>query len=520
MAKKEQELQKINDLWYKAIEIEASNLIGEMMNKTRGANYPGTVPVTNMPDPKTKKYQIYKYYDILYFLMSNSPGAPQCINKLVSSIFHTLPYVRPIESKKNSVKAQNIAIVWERFLRQPDNLYMLEYLYRSYLGYGNGFIQVIYNDKNKKKISIDPSMTDFKVGDIIQFKPLFPENLEAYVNKDLLENNGIYRVDKWKYNPYVNNGRLPTYSWTSNRVVELDPAEVIHYKRTSLLDPIYGTAVLEEGTSEVQLGIKILNFNLRFFKNSAKPPLWVKLPDTSTREQAENFKFYFDQHYGGDENAWKTAVGFAGAELKELTMPSSASFLDLMDHVLRQVHGMFEVPLTVTGITKESNRANAETDFKEFIRTKVNPEKIIFSNFLTSEILNKRADEYSVEIYFPEMHEVSTKQTIEQGAKAVASGLLSINDIRRTLNAPRINEPWADELLFASADNMFKVSSLLDSNISGQTPEQSKVMVNDAIGNTDAKNNNTESNNANAEDIQSGAIPDHANAGQDTTENK
>jgi len=394
-----------------------------------------------------------KDYNLLHFLYTNAPGAPHCINKIAASVYSSGFDYRPKFVGKKMDKGEIRAI--SEFIDTVDLETVGETALRNHMGYGDDYMAIAYkrrNGSNSRETYINGKKVS--ITSVSDCWNLMPEYTEVWVDKNLLQKAGRYKAAQYRYSLRTQNA--------NSEVIWYDPEDVIHWKRPSVTDPVYGSAVLQDGSTEINLGLRVLNHNLRFFSNSGKPPLMIHLDKDINREKAEEFARYYKAHYEGANNAWKTFIGYGGTRVDELTLPDSTAFKDMLDYVLRQVCALFGVPLSVIGITDNSNRSNSETSLKDYIRNTVNNYKRKQSNIFNVQLFQKRMDIKTIDVVLPPAPEVSTKQLVEEATKGIRESLYSINEGRELRGLEKINESWADELLFGTARSIYKLDEVLD----------------------------------------------------------
>lgn len=365
-------------------------------------------------------------YELLAFLMNNTPSAAQCVTKICESVLSDGLHIVP--AKKGNRLNKNQKKELEEKFKQWNIVALLEAFIRQHQTFGDAWLYPV------------PSLDGSTVADLVV---LDAGRVTIRVDKALLEESGIYKpvlVDYKLRNSGVSNAS------SAEGIVEYEIDKLIRMRRPNVNHAVYGLAPLEEEQATLLLGVRILNHNLRFFQNLGKPPLIIKLNENTNKKQAEEYKEYFEQNYKGPNKVWETMISYGGTEFQELDLPDQTAFMDMLTFVRVQVCGLFGVPPIEVGVADKSGLNSTETQHKDFIKTNINRKKLQIQQLLNEQLL-PRMGITDWQIYVPPMDAVSEKQRIELNALALASGQMTINEARKTNTYQLIEEEWADELL-------------------------------------------------------------------------
>jgi HK97 family phage portal protein len=382
--------------------------------------------------------------DVVVFLKQNTPSAAQCISKIISSVLADGIKVVPA---KNGSRDMGQKKRLEQKIKDLSLMQISEEYLRSYLEHGDAYMHPVEN------IAGD---------DIVDLQVLNPYYTKIRVDSELLENTGIYKPALYQYNKPTTTGSS-TSTGTQDKAVTYQIDEIIRWKRPSTIDPVYGMAPLEEEQATLLFGIRVLNFNLKFFQNSGKPPMVVHLNENTTPKEANAYRRYFDSNYKGANNAWETMISYGGTKVQELELPDQTAFMDLLTYVRVQACGLFEVPPSEVGVTDKSGLNNTETLHKDFIKINVNGKKKLLGKLINDQLVSEKLGITDWKIEYPMMDAVNEKQRIELNALGIASGQLSINDVNKRNNMDTIDEPWADERMIGDSKGIKGYVTLEDS---------------------------------------------------------
>jgi HK97 family phage portal protein len=402
--------------------------------------------------------------NVLYsrYLYQNTPSAPQCVSKIRDSILANGWKVVPLTPKTKVSEKKRAQLEWT--LLQMGLNDILSFMINTFHIYGDSFIYAPRGSGSKSNIAVE-------------LHELENQALEVKIDKEARDNSGIIKPAGYRYRL---NRMKAEYRPMTNRCIMYDTDDVIHFKRSNLVNQVYGESYLEDERATLTLGIRILNHNLNFFSNSAKPPMVIRLSDEAGRKEAQAFKRYLEKYYKGANKAWETMVTYGGTDITELSLPDTTAFFDMLTYVRIQVCGLYSVPPSEVGVTDKSGLNNTETLHKDFIKTNVNAKKKALGDFLTLELLYKRMGIDNMRILLPAMDSMSEKQRSETNAIRLFNGQATINDLNKEAGKEKLDKPYADELLIGNP-KAIKGVYLLDDFLNDVTPI-------DAIGGTGGSN--------------------------------
>lgn len=378
------------------------------------------------------------------FLHKNVPSAAQCVNKITESVLSNGICVVPSKQTGRLSRKQEMQL--EDLIVECDLINVLDRYLKEHLIFGDGYMYPV------------PGETPNSIADIIT---LDTDKTSIYVDRDILDNSGIYKPTYYKYKIDQPRGG-PVVSGGSGKAIYYNSDEIIRWTRPHVYDPVYGSGVLEDEQASLLFGIRILNHNLKFFQNSAKPPLVIELAEDSTKKSALEFKNYIDNFYKGSQNAWETMITYGGTKFTELSLPDQTQFMDFLTYVRIQTCSLFGVPPAEVGVVDKTGLNNAETQHKDFIKTNINKKKRILEQLLNYEIVRKRLKITDFQFHLPSMDAVNEKQRVELNALGLASGQYTFNEVRQKNNLSHIPQKWADELYVGDPKGIKGYASLED----------------------------------------------------------
>jgi HK97 family phage portal protein len=425
----------------------------------------GSIGVTN-----TNQFVIQQRLRAQYLkmLFAMSPSANQAGEKIVSCVMSNGWTVRPVNKNKKHDTNRRLELI--NTFREMDLTSIMKFMLWARMTYGDTFIYTPFGNGKKKDIAV-------------KLHPLDNIGMAFKLNSQKYWDTGVIDIDNYIYEIVPLEGSISS-SNTTRKVIEYDPKNIIRWTRKTHYNPVYGTANLEEDQATLMLGLRVLGHNLRFFQNSAKPPVVFDLGENMTYDRAMEFKKTIDSRYKGAPNQWETMVIWGGAKITELKLPDSTQFMDMLTYVRIQVCGLLSVPPNEIGVVDRTGLNTSETAHKDFIKTNINATKLELGQHLTYELLNKRMGIDDFEIYLPPMDSMTEKQRAETNRVMIESGQMTIDEARETIVKDIINEPWAQMLLYGNTKGPKTLLSM-DSVINQPVDQTSRDNGKNGINTTD-----------------------------------
>ncbi|MFZ6015035.1 MAG: phage portal protein [Patescibacteria group bacterium] len=220
-----------------------------------------------------------------------------------------------------------------------------------------------------------------------------------------------------------------TYNEINDKTIERD--EIIHIRETNPDDPLKGKGPIEAVYDSVYLDKQSRVWNKAFFKNSARPDLYLKTKYTS-RAQTESLKAQFEDAHRGATNAGRIAVLPEGVE------PESAGwnqkdidFVEQLRFTRDDILSALRTPHVVLGLGagENLNRATAETtDYVYALRT-IKPRIKRITAYLNAYLLPKFGEKLILDFDdpVPENEEMNIRK---RQASLGNAPYQSINEVR------------------------------------------------------------------------------------------
>lgn len=235
---------------------------------------------------------------------------------------------------------------------------------------------------------VNPSATKFELFAATQaFKDL-DGNAYWYLARDKdgegdIKEIYLLRPDKVQIipdeaNPLLIKGYI--YTQPDGRKVPFSAKEILHHKFFNPLGnhpfPHKGMGVIEAASWAINTDNEVRNWNLNFFKNSARPDgiLTVDGEGASSQEEYKRLKESWSQEHQGSDNAHKVGILSGGVKWQELTRTQAEmQFSEQRIFSRDEILALFRTPKSIIGITDDVNRANAEASIYVFALRTVKP---------------------------------------------------------------------------------------------------------------------------------------------------
>ncbi len=370
-----------------------------------------------------------KRWNLMYNIFSEAPGSPQCADRIRAAVTGAGYILQPIPGGKKDKKALKKLI---EFFDQPneDNTIedVVQNIVTNYYAFGNSYLEKVYDD------------TDDDNSEVVAIYTLSTEDIKILVD-----------VDKRKAGVNVPIGYelyVPFAAGTSRKdktiVYELD--EIMHFKRPDARGSIYGRAIFEDNQSVIQLILQALIYNIKTFENSGKPPLKIKLPEGTSATEAIEFSNFFEKNFQGMHNAGKALVLYNNADAAPLGLtPADMDYLNLLMFGLKQVGGMYGVPMIMISQPEGSNRATSFEETKSFYQRVVQPLRNYITNRITQDLI---VDSFGItdwRLDFQDIDLEDSKARNEEAKNSFTNGIRNWNEARKRVGLEAGTEAWQEE---------------------------------------------------------------------------
>lgn len=250
----------------------------------------------------------------------------------------------------------------------------------------------------------NPYMTAETFKRVLTSHKVVKGNGYAYIERDGgARPMGLYILDPESTYPLRVNGVLGYITHDSNgREVPLRADQVFHLKGLGW-DGLVGYSVLEYARDSMGLGMTIVQFQSRTFRNSARPAVTIQFPAgvKLTPEAAEKLRTSWERLYGGVDNTGRTAVLMDGAEAKPLSFNAKDSqLIESAQQGVRDVSNWTGVPPHKLGDQTRNAYNSLEQENQSFLDDTMDPIFVCWEEEARDKLLTeeqKRRDTHVIE---------------------------------------------------------------------------------------------------------------------------
>lgn len=220
---------------------------------------------------------------------------------------------------------------------------------------------------------------------------------------------------------------------SSGKTKNLDPSEIIHFKRANPDSYFRGTGAMPAGENAAILEFDATTYNKKFLENDGTPDGNYHFPDKPSRKQLKEFRDWHDRRHKGAKNAGRFGVTYGGIEYKETgKSPKDVQFVEMKKMNREETLATLGIPPSIVGLLEYANYSNMEVQQKKFWEDTVIPIATIIASKLTAQL----APLYDPEYYFEfDYSNISALQADEEKKSkvvqnVVTAGVMSRNEAR------------------------------------------------------------------------------------------
>jgi HK97 family phage portal protein len=234
------------------------------------------------------------------------------------------------------------------------------------------------------------------------------------------------------------------------------PEEIVHFRTFNPSNDFYGLSRVAVGKSAIDGEKYAVDYNKKFFENSARPDGYLKTEQDIDESAANQIRNSWENNFRGWWNAHRTAVLTKGADYKLIQATAKdMDFMNLRDTGKRDITNLLDMPLTLVEMVN-ATFDNVSEGRKEFwsnvqIIGKEITGQLSESFLFTRENLWCEFDYSDVKPLQEDEDRLS-----QIGQRLASSALFSVNEIRERLyKAPPVawgDRPWIPIGLIQAGD--------------------------------------------------------------------
>jgi HK97 family phage portal protein len=368
-----------------------------------------------------------KSWNLIYNVFSEAPGSPQCADRIRSAVTGAGYLLQPVPGKTPSDK--NLKKLIE-FFDAPNPEATIEDIVQNvvtnFYAFGNAYVEKVFSEGDNPEVA--------------EIYTLPSEDMKILVDVEKRKAGVNVPIGFELFVPFAEASKPED----KKIIYEMD--EIMHFKRPDPRGKIYGRALFEDNQSVMQLILQALIYNIKTFENSGKPPLKIRLPEGTSSTEALEFSHFFEKNFQGMHNAGKALILYNNADAGPLGLtPQDMDYLQLLTFGLKQVAGMYGVPMIMISQPEGSNRATSNEEAKSFYQRVVKPLRNAICNKFTQSIIVNSFGIDDWRLDFQDIDLEDSSKRVEEASKSFMYGTRSFNEARKRMGLEMVNEPWAND---------------------------------------------------------------------------
>ncbi len=207
--------------------------------------------------------------------------------------------------------------------------------------------------------------------------------------------------------------------------------EIMHIRGLGF-DGVMGYSVIRMMAQLLAVGRNTEAYKAKFYENGARPGMVLKHPGKLGDKAYERLKSSWEARHQGVENAHKIGILEEGMDVAAIGIPpEDAQLIETEKFTRSQIAAAFRVPPHMIGDLERATFSNIEQQSLEFVTYTLAPwltlwEQAIYRDLLT---VQERRN-YFARFQINGLLRGDIKSRFESYSKALASGWLSVNDVR------------------------------------------------------------------------------------------
>lgn len=269
-------------------------------------------------------------------------------------------------------------------------------------------------------------------------------NFYAYIDRVSLEPVALWPIDPARVTVEQDkDSGIITYKVTTAKGIQgLHPFEVLHVLGITL-DGLKGISPITFARESLGGAIAELRHGQSFFQHGAALSGVLQHPGHLGPEAAETLRQSWREKYSGTDNAGRVAVLEEGMEFKPVSLSNKdAQWLESRQVSVLDIARIFGVPPALLGHLEKASYSSQEAQNIEFLTHSLRPWLTRIEQALERALM-PNSDLYC-EFTTGDLLRTNQKDRYEAYRIALASGFMSVNEVRRLENLPEVD--GGDEL--------------------------------------------------------------------------
>lgn len=238
----------------------------------------------------------------------------------------------------------------------------------------------------------------------------------------------------------ANNRHAFDYTDDSGQVRRLLQEECFHLKDRTEPGGIMGRSRITIARETLGLGLALRDHGARTFANAARLSGVLQSPNVLTDDSIKRLADSWNQQYSGTANAGKTAVLENGLTFEKLSMSlEDAQWIAATQFTTEEVCRIYRVPPTMVADLRFGSYQNTAELGSQFVRYSLARWIAMWETEVSRSLLGPIARRrYHAEHAVEGLLRGNPEARADFYAKAVASGWMTINEVRKLENLPTI----------------------------------------------------------------------------------
>jgi len=373
-----------------------------------------------------------KSWGLIYNIFSEAPGSTQCADRIRSAVTGAGYLLQPtIGGTKDKKELKKLIEFFDAPNEDNTIEEIVQNIVTNYYAFGNGYLEKVYLNSKKG---------EEKKGEVAQIYTLPSEAMKILVNAEKRKAGINIPIGYEQFVPFASGAKK------EDKTITYALDEVMHFKRPDARGRLYGRAIFEDNQSVLQLILQSLIYNIKTFENSGKPPLKIRLPEGTSETEAIEFSHFFEKNFQGMHNAGKALILYNNADASALGLtPQDIQYLQLLLFGLKQVAGMYGVPMTMISQPEGSNRATSYEEVKSFYQRVSQPLRNYICNKITKDLIIDSFNIKNWRLDFQDIDLEDSTKRVEEASKSFMYGTRNWNEARKRMGLEAGSETWMDE---------------------------------------------------------------------------
>lgn len=228
--------------------------------------------------------------------------------------------------------------------------------------------------------------------------------------------------------------------------------DVIHFKYFNPANDFYGVGPLQAVSTGLVTDLYAMEYNKRFFINSARPDGILTTEQELRKENADRLREQWEEVHSGYDQWHRIAVLGKGAKYQTTGISQNEmDFIALRKMSREEILAVFGVPPILVGLLEHASYANAKEQEKIFYQVTLIPRLIKLQQQITNGYLSEWPDDNLFSEYdISDIEALKDDQLLKAqvGEVLIRSGQYSPNEVRKELHMMQ-PVPNANQLFIA-----------------------------------------------------------------------